>query len=612
MMSQTQLIKTFTLTVIIVLSSIVTFAGDVDKAFKYLNTGDYINAIKYLNEAYRDEPENVAANYGLAKYYSLRDNKSFNLDSANSYIIRAANKIPLNPNEKQTKKYLALGVRDYTIETLKRDINRAAYSKCEEENSEDAYQHFINLYTDQGYLDKAINMRNQLAYISARAKNEPEALLVFINKYPKSNEYKEAKELYEKLLYEKITADHSYSSYKNYLDSYPTGAYVKEAHRLYQEKLLDYYNQKHDLDSYNDFLKKYPNHISRPAIEDSIYVIATASGTKESFADFINHYKDNSHIREAWENLYLLYTMDATEDLYRQFMEEFPEYPDRARVAKDMELAHIDLKPYQQGDKWGYAVQPTKDSISIIIPFQYEEAYDFHCGLAAVRLKPCSDRCTYFYIDKTDHRAIIRDFNYAGDFADGYAVAGTGNCEEDSCLYGIINKSGTWVVPPSYDELNDPTEGLYLVSKNERYGFINHSGKIAISIRYSDAVPFSEGVAAVALDSNWFFIDHAGVQLFFDGFHNVSSFHDSLCAATKDGINWGYINKEGIFVIQPLYESAENFENGYAIISKRERDPKYKSLTTSVRYRIDKKGKVIEKLTAPKTEKPTSKKRRKK
>lgn len=593
------------------LLSVIVLGGDIDKAFKYLNTGDYPNAFKYLMEVVKEEPQNVAANYGMARYYSLRDNAAYNVDSANVYILKAAAKLPLNPEDKQSKKYLTLGVRDYTVQTLQRDINVAAYNRSEEENSVESYQLFIDNYTDKGLLDKAENMRNQLAFISARAKNDPVALEDFIKRYPNAREIKDAKEIYEKLVYEKTTADQSYLSYKKYLDSYPTGAYLKEARRLYEEKILEHYNQKHDLASYNEFLKNYPTHPSRSAVEDSIYHLVTASGSKESYADFVRNYKDNHRHREAWDNLYLVYTTNATEDLYQKFLTEFPDFPNRERVNLDLQLSKLDLKPYQQGDKWGYAVQPTKDSIAVVIPFEYEEAFDFHCGLAAVRLKPCADRCTYFYIDKADRRAITKDFNYAGDFEDGYAIAGIGNCEEDSCLYGIINKSGAWVVPPVYEELHEPTEGLYLIGKNERYGFISHTGEVVISPRYTDATPFSEGVAAAALDSNWFFIDHTGKQLFFDGFKNVSSFHDSLCAATKDGENWGYINREGNFIIQPLFESAEDFEAGFAIVSKKERDPKYKNLTTSVRYRIDKSGKVIEKLTAPKPVKAVSKRRKK-
>src|SRR5580698_8426087 len=85
---------------------LAAFSSDLTKAFKYLNTGDYPNAQKYLLEVIAEEPDNAAANFGMAKFYFLKDNKQYNLDSANIYIKKAIKKVPLNPDDKQTKKYL--------------------------------------------------------------------------------------------------------------------------------------------------------------------------------------------------------------------------------------------------------------------------------------------------------------------------------------------------------------------------------------------------------------------------------------------------------------------------------------------------------------------------
>lgn len=588
----------------------LTFASDLNKAFKYLNTGDYPNAVKYLREVTAEDPGNAAANYGLAKYFFAKDNPAHHLDSANTYIKLAAKKIPLNPDDKETKRFLNLGVRDYTIQTLQKDINYDAYSKVEKGNTIESYQYFLDNFSEKGLLNQATNARNQLAYIKARAQNDPKALDEFVKKYPDADQVKEAKELYEKLLYRQTTSDQTYQSYKKYMDSYPQGEYVKEARKNYEEKLLQYYNNRHDLNGYVEFEKKYKDHPAYRSIQDSIFSIATAPQTVAAFENFVKNYSDNPHIAEAWQQLYQLYTADATEEVYRKFSDAYPQFPDKNKIDSAIELAKRDLKPFQQGDKWGYAYQPTKDSLVIFIPGEYEEAFDFNCGLAAVRIKPCNEKCTYFYINKNDKRAIDADYNFAGDFHAGYAVVGIGNCEEEeACRYGIIDIRGQYVVPPIYDILDDQTEGLYLASQHDKFGFINKRGDKVISFKYSDALPFSQGAAAVAIDDNWFFIDNEGRQLFINRFHNVSSFSDSLCAVTLDGDNWGYIDLAGNFVIDPQYDNAEDFENGFAVISKKEKDPKNKGLLISQRYKIDKTGKVIEKLTAPKSAK-TAKKRK--
>ena len=299
-----------------------------------------------------------------------------------------------------------------------------------------------------------------------------------MKKYPDAVQVKEANALYEKLLYEQTTANQTYPAYKNYLDKYPNGAYVADAKRNYEAKLLEYYNNRHDLEGYVEFDKNYPNHPAHGAIQDSIYEIVTAPGTLEVCKNFILQYKNNRNVNRAWNKLYVLFTAPATADVYQQFLSYYPDFPDKDRVYRDMQLSQLDLKPLKQGDKWGYAYQPTPDSIAMIIPALYEEALPFKEGLASVRTKPCDDICTYFYIDKRGDRAIEGTFNFTGDFNKGLAIVGIGNCDADSCLYGIINKAGKWVVTPVYNELNDPAEGMYLVSREDKYGYLNAEGKL--------------------------------------------------------------------------------------------------------------------------------------
>lgn len=600
---------TLTLTFLLLASGV--FAGDIDKAFKALTSGDYTNALKFLREVLSEQTDNAAANYGMARFYSFKDNKSYDLDSANYYILKAAKKIPINPEEKEGKKFLALGVRDYTIQTLQKEINFEAYSAAEKANTLESYQHFLDLYTDPPLRENATNFRNQKAYMRAMSAQTPEAMEEFIKKYPEAAELNDAKAKYEKLVYERMTHDKTYESYKRYLDERPNGAYVKEARELYNEKLLEHYKQKNTLTAYIDFTNKYKDHPAYNSIQDTVYQLYTSDNSVEAYTNFVRNFKDNRNIKEAWEQLYVLYNVDASEAVYRKFLDEYPDYPDKDRVYADLELAKKELHPFSRDGKWGFGFQPAGDSINISIGFEYEEAYDFKNGLAAVRSKPCTEqKCIYYYINKANKRAFLPEFNFAGDFESGRAIVGTGNCETGDCQYGIIDKRGKFIVPAIYEELDDASEGLYMVAKDDKYGFINSKGDVVISLKYTDALPFKEGLAAVAIDGNWFFIDKTGAQKFISRFHDVSSFSEGLCAATQDGENWGYIDMTGNFVIEAIYESAEDFDLGYGIVSKKEKDPKNKAMTISQRYKVDKTGKVIEKLTAPKPEPKKSTKRK--
>lgn len=585
-------------------TGLAAFAGDIDKAFKSLNAGDYPNARKYFMEVLADEPGSAPGFYGMAKYYFAKDNKAYHLDSANMFIKEAMHKLPMNPEDKANKKAIALGVRDYTIQTLHKDINNEAYNIAEKANTVESYQYFIDNYTEKGLVNRATDMRNQLAFIRARGKGTYQAMDEFIRQYPDAEQQQEAKGLFEKLLYESTTADGTYQSYRNYTTKYPLGKFVKEANQRWEEEILKAYNKEHKLESYLQFEKEYTFHPQHKQVQDSIFVLATKDGTVDAFANFVRTYPKNPNIDKAWDELYTLYTAEGTAEVYNSFKAKYPNYPNIKKVDAEAEMAIKDLKPFQQADKWGYAFQASKDSLVIFISGEYEEAFEFSNGLAAVRKKDCTDdKCTYYYINKANKQAIDREFNYAGNFHHGYAIVGMGNCEtEEGCKYGIIDKRGEFVVAPVYEVIEDETEGFYLAeTSEEKYGFINARGEVAISFKYTNALPFSQGVAAVAIDSSWFFIDRDGRQLFINRFSDVSSFSDSLAAFTQDGENWGYVDMSGNIVIEPLYEIAEDFAGGFGIVSKKEKDPKNKALFVSQRYKIDKAGKLVEKLTAPKT-----------
>lgn len=595
---------------VLLLNTWVALAGDIDKAFKYLTTGDYTNAKKYLLEVLADEPDNAAANYGMAKYFASKDNAAYNLDSAIGFIKLAAKKLPFNEEDKQTKKFLALGVRDYTIQSLQKTINFEAYGVAEQKNTVESYQHFIDLYNDPAFLEQAVNFRNQKAYAKALMSKSVPAMEDFINKYPDASQIAEAKEVFEKWRYEQTTADGTYQSFKKYSELYPTGKYVLQARDNYYEKLLKHYTSQNSLSAYLEFERNYKNHPAFGDIQDSIYKLATKAGTVDVFRDFVTNYKQNRNIYDAWDQLYMLYTARATLADYEAYLREFADAPNKDKAQRDIELAAIELKPFQSSEKWGYALLPATDSLVVPILPQYLEAYEFSNGLAAVTDKPCDSRCHYFYINKANRRVFEEEFNYAGNFEQGYAIVGMGDCENDSCLFGIINKRGKYIVPPVYNEINEPTEGFYLVGQNDKYGYLDMNGNVAVSLKYSDGLPFKQGMAAVGIDGNWFFIDNTGKQAFIASFKDVLSFSDSLAAVTPDGDLWGYIDMAGNYVIQPQFESAEDFTGGFAIISKKEKDPKNKGLFISQRYKIDKTGKILEKLTAPKD--PSKKTTRKK
>lgn len=79
-------------------------------------------------------------------------------------------------------------------------------------------------------------------------------------------------------------------------------------------------------------------------------------------------------------------------------------------------------------------------------------------------------------------------------------------------------------------------------------------------------------LAAYKADSLWHFVDYKGKELFSAiKLHNVMGYSDGMfCVSimTEKTEKWGYLDTTGKFVIEPVYDKAMLFTEGYAVVFK--------------------------------------------
>ena len=109
----------------------------------------------------------------------------------------------------------------------------------------------------------------------------------------------------------------------------------------------------------------------------------------------------------------------------------------------------------------------------------------------------------------------------------------------DSC--GIINRDGEEIIPSIYNDVSYPTDGMIMVVKDGRYGYFDTLGNQRIPFNYLAGSSFNEGLAVVAvnIDSNF--------------------------------IQYGFIDQNGTFVIEPQYDYAYPFYEGFSVVKKYDR-----------------------------------------
>jgi len=139
------------------------------------------------------------------------------------------------------------------------------------------------------------------------------------------------------------------------------------------------------------------------------------------------------------------------------------------------------------------------DGKYIIEPRNFGEVENFSEGLAVVVRNGKSG-----FINARGELAIPAQYQYAYEFSEGVAAV---QPDYQSC--GFIDKSGKYVIEPKFQDSDcyGFSEGLAHVQLDGKLGFIDHSGNFVIAPIYDSAGHFEEGLAPVCITERCGYID---------------------------------------------------------------------------------------------------------
>jgi tetratricopeptide (TPR) repeat protein len=196
------------------------------------------------------------------------------------------------------------------------------------------------------------------------------------------------------------------------------------------------------------------------------------------------------------------------------------------------------------------------------------------------------------FADQNGKLVIEARFSDAYGFQNGFAIVATGGfigavgCVVDlrNALYGVIDKTGQFVIEPIFDKLRPyGDDGLYTFIRGVTAGIVNLRGEILIEDQTAEYVLMlpSDGMADFERGGKHGFIDINGRVAIEPAFDFVLYFEDGVAWVEVDN-KWGLIDKSGAFLIEPTYDDVSNFEDGLACVSLNKKSGG-----------IDKTGKVL-------------------
>jgi hypothetical protein len=151
--------------------------------------------------------------------------------------------------------------------------------------------------------------------------------------------------------------------------------------------------------------------------------------------------------------------------------------------------------------------------------------------------------------------------------------------------WGYVNKKGEYVINPQFKDARFFRNGLARVlSVDDKVGYISENGKYQIAAKYKDGTPFVDGLAFVVSDGGYpTCIDKDGETKFqLKQAKYAFFFSEDLAMFQTSDNKFGFVDKSGKVVVNPQFEYARPFNEGYAAVCQ-----------NSKWGFIDKTGKII-------------------
>jgi hypothetical protein len=138
--------------------------------------------------------------------------------------------------------------------------------------------------------------------------------------------------------------------------------------------------------------------------------------------------------------------------------------------------------------------------------------------------------------------------------------------------WGYINSNGEYVIEPQFRYAQFFHDGLALVVSPEgKIGYIKKNGKYAFEAKFKEGTPFKDGLAVVVSEGGYpTYIDKSGNTKFeLKQAKHAFAFSEGLAMFVASDNKYGFVDKSGKVVINPQFEEAHKFSEGFAAVEQR-------------------------------------------
>lgn len=182
------------------------------------------------------------------------------------------------------------------------------------------------------------------------------------------------------------------------------------------------------------------------------------------------------------------------------------------------------------------------------------------------------------YIAELDgkHICINKEFLYCKPFNNGYAIAVKKTGEK--AKYALINSKSENILPTIYDQIIRLQNGLYILKIDDKWGLADTDGCIILPASYEYMGKVINNYVVIMKNEQWGLLSIETKAIIINtNASYLGPCMDGLCRinvggnysqSTKkvDGGRWGFVNPFGQIIIEPQYDLAYGFSEGFAAV----------------------------------------------
>jgi hypothetical protein len=272
----------------------VSFSQSLKKGIKLIEKQDFVGAETHFNKTLSENSNDPSSLFGMGLVYSDSSNSQRNLQKAFIFINNAKSEfLNLDATAKTAlsgyldenilnQKYAEVDDEIYNgllgsgdtvalnnfmhacpfsnyFDKVKQLRNDIVFEDVHSQNNIEAYNFYIENYSDSVNVAKAISIRNSLIFEQVKDSNNIQVYTSFINDYPDAEEVKTATDLLDNLMFSSVKDSNSVELYNNFIADHPDSKHISEVVSLRDQLEFNKAQEYNTIKAYQSFIKDYPD-----------------------------------------------------------------------------------------------------------------------------------------------------------------------------------------------------------------------------------------------------------------------------------------------------------------------------------------------------------------